>query len=131
MPPEPQAEIAFGRENSEVPADDLVALAQSALDRDHIWQEDAEPYITELRNEATQELPPYAGKLAVSVRREIAAWQAAWQQDFDRAFREAVEVLNQLTGQELRPTKPCGPTLAAPGPPSPSTRQPPPNAPNS
>ncbi|MEV7465469.1 DEAD/DEAH box helicase [Streptomyces kronopolitis] len=103
MPPELQAEIAFGRENSEVPARDLVALAHSALDRDHIWQEDAEPYITELRNEATKELPPYAGKLAGSVRREIAAWQAAWQQDFDRASREAVEVLNQLTGQELRP----------------------------
>ncbi|MEW2290989.1 DEAD/DEAH box helicase [Streptomyces sp. NPDC047841] len=103
MPPELQAEIAFGRENSEVPAADLVALAQSALDRDHIWQEDAEPYITELRNEAVKEVPSYAAKLAGSVRREIAAWQAAWQQDFDRASREAVEVLNHLTGQELRP----------------------------
>ncbi|WP_225659159.1 DEAD/DEAH box helicase [Streptomyces sichuanensis] len=102
MPPELQAEIAFGRENSEVPAADLVALARSALDRDDVWQEDAEPDLTERRNEATKEVPPYVSKLEASVRREIDAWQAAWQQDWDRASREAVEVLNRLTGKELR-----------------------------
>lgn len=103
MPPELQAEIAFGRENSEVPATNLVALARSALDRDNVWQEDAEPDLTERRSEATKEVPPYVAKLEASVRREIDAWQAAWQQDWDRASREAVEVLNRLTGKELRP----------------------------
>ncbi|MFJ2722422.1 DEAD/DEAH box helicase [Streptomyces sp. NPDC087437] len=102
MPPELQAEIAFGRENSEVSAADLVALARSALDRDDVWQDDAEPDLTERRNEATKEIPPYVAKLEASVRREIDAWQAAWQQDWDRASREAVEVLNRLTGKELR-----------------------------
>ncbi|MGW6476353.1 DEAD/DEAH box helicase [Streptomyces sp. NPDC055059] len=102
MPPELQAEIAFGRENSEVPAADLVALARSALGRDDVWQEDAEPDLTERRSEATKEVPPYVAKLGASVRREIDAWQAAWQQDWDRASREAVQVLNRLTGKELR-----------------------------
>lgn len=102
MPPELQAEIAFGRENSEFPAADLVALARSALDRDDVWQEDAEPDLTERRSEAVKDVPPHVGKLEASVRREIDAWQAAWQQDWDRASREAVEVLNRLTGKELR-----------------------------
>ncbi|MFI8504554.1 DEAD/DEAH box helicase [Streptomyces sp. NPDC085524] len=102
MPPELQAEIAFGRENSEVPAADLVALARSALDRDDVWQEDAEPDLTERRSEATREVPDYVTRLDASVWREIDAWQAAWQQDWDRASREAVEVLNRLTGKELR-----------------------------
>lgn len=50
LPPELEAEIAFGRDNSEVPPSDLVALARSALDRDQMWQQDAEPDIVERRS---------------------------------------------------------------------------------
>jgi hypothetical protein len=45
LPVELQAEITFGLEQSQAPADDLLYLAESALDQDEIWQEDAAPFL--------------------------------------------------------------------------------------
>lgn len=103
LPPELQAEIAFGRDNSEVPPSDLVALARSALDRDQMWQQEAEPDIVERRSECAKQAPEYVGKLAESAEHEVKAWQAAWHEDWDTASRSAVQVLDLLTGEELRP----------------------------
>jgi Rad3-related DNA helicase len=43
LPVELQAEIAFGLEQSQEPANTLIYLVESALEQDQIWQEDAEP----------------------------------------------------------------------------------------
>src|ERR1022692_284359 len=43
LPVELQAELAFGLDQSQEPADNLRYLAESALNQDEIWQEDAEP----------------------------------------------------------------------------------------
>ncbi|MFD4243686.1 DEAD/DEAH box helicase [Streptomyces sp. NPDC058525] len=103
LPPELQAEIAFGRDNSQVTPSELVALAHSALNRDQIWQEDAEPDIVERRSECTKQDPAYVDKLADSAEHEVKAWQAAWLEDWDAASQSAVQALNLLTGEELRP----------------------------
>ncbi|MEU2391961.1 DEAD/DEAH box helicase [Streptomyces sp. NPDC007369] len=103
LPPELQAEIAFGRDNSQVPPSDLVTLARSALKRDEIWQEDAEPDIVERRSECTKQEPAYVTKLSGSAEHEVLAWQAAWLEDWDAASQRAVQALNLLTGEELRP----------------------------
>ncbi|MEU6216965.1 DEAD/DEAH box helicase [Streptomyces sp. NPDC047022] len=103
LPPELQAEIAFGRDNSQVTPSQLVGLARSALNRDQIWQEDAEPDIVERRSECTKQDPAYVDKLAASAEHEVKAWQAAWLEDWDAASRCAVQVLDLLTGEELRP----------------------------
>ncbi|MGH3712034.1 MAG: DEAD/DEAH box helicase [Micromonosporaceae bacterium] len=103
MPAELQAEIGFGLHTSRVPADDLVLLAGSAMDQDEVWQEDAEPDIAERRRDAVKAPPVDAANLGESAPREVRAWQAAWQQIWDLAGMTAADVLEHLTGSDLRP----------------------------
>jgi len=103
MPAELQAEIAFGLYNSEVPAGDLVQLAESAFRQDALWQQDAEPDITERRRDARRTPLPDAEQLAATAVREVRTWQAAWRQDWEAAARGAVDVLEHLTASDLRP----------------------------
>ncbi|MFF4227991.1 DEAD/DEAH box helicase [Streptomyces sp. NPDC001820] len=103
LPIELQAEIAFGLEQSQEPGDDLVYLAESALEQDQIWQEDAEPELAKLRREATREPQPNVAELAASTVREVRAWTYAWQQDWESAARTAVEVSDNLQAPGLRP----------------------------
>jgi len=85
MPVELQAEIGFGLHTSEVPADELVQLAGSAIDQDEVWQEDAEPDIAERRRDAIKTAPADAGNLGASAPLEVRAWQSAWRQDWASA----------------------------------------------
>lgn len=103
LPVELQAEITFGLEQSQAPADDLLYLAESALNQDEIWQEDAEPELAKLRREATRAPQPNVAELAASAVREVRAWTYAWQQDWESAARTAVEVFENLTAAGLRP----------------------------
>ncbi len=103
LPVELQAEITFGLDQSQAPADDLVLLAESALRQDDVWQEDAEPELAKLRREATRVAQPNVAELAASTVREIRAWNYAWQQDWESAARTAVEVFENLTAASLRP----------------------------
>ncbi|GHH38195.1 hypothetical protein FHS35_007614 [Streptomyces umbrinus] len=103
LPIELQAEISFGLEQSQEPGDALVYLAESALEQDEIWQEDAEPELAKLRREAKREPQPNVAELAASTVREVRAWTYAWQQDWESAARTAVEVLENLRAPGLRP----------------------------
>jgi Helicase C-terminal domain len=103
LPVELQAEIAFGLDQSQAPADDLLYLAESALNQDEIWQEDAEPELAKLRREATRVPQPNVSELAASTVREIRAWTYTWQQDWESAARTAVDVFENLTASGLRP----------------------------
>ncbi|MGP4030070.1 DEAD/DEAH box helicase [Actinomadura sp. 3N407] len=103
LPVELQAEITFGLEQSLEAADDLVYLAESALEQDQIWQEDAEPELAKLRRGASREPQPNVAELATSARREVRAWTCAWQQDWESAARVAIEVIENLKAPGLRP----------------------------
>lgn len=103
LPVELQAEIAFGFEQSQEPADNLLYLTESALTQDEIWQEDAEPELAKLRREATRVSQPNVAELATSAAREVRAWTYAWQQDWESAARTAVDVFENLTAPSLRP----------------------------
>jgi DEAD/DEAH box helicase len=103
LPVELQAEITFGFEQSQAPADDLRYLVESALEQDAIWQEDAEPELAKLRREARRVAQPNVAELAASTVREVRAWAYAWQQDWESAARAAVEVFENLTAAGLRP----------------------------
>jgi hypothetical protein len=103
LPAELQAEIAFGLQNSAVPDDVLLELAESALTRDEIWQQDAEPAIVDLHAGMARHKSPDADALAASAAHEIAACNAAWTGDWDAASRAAVEVLGDLAAPPLRP----------------------------
>jgi hypothetical protein len=103
LPVELQAEVTFGLDQSQIPADDLLYLTESALKQDEVWQEDAEPELAKLRREATRIPQQHAAELAASSAREIRAWARAWQQDWEQAARAAVEVYENLTAPGLRP----------------------------
>lgn len=103
LPVELQAEITFGLKQSQAPADDLLYLAESALDQDKIWQEDAEPELAKLRREAVRAPQTNVAELAGSTAREVRAWTYAWQQDWESAARTAVEVFENLKAPALRP----------------------------
>ena len=59
LPVELQAEITFGLDQSQEPADNLCYLAESALNQDGIWQEDAEPELAKLRRQAVRVAQPH------------------------------------------------------------------------
>lgn len=103
LPVELQAEITFGLEQSQSPAADLIYLAESALEQDRIWQEDAEPELAKLRRDAIRHAQPNVAELAASTKREVRAWTYAWQQDWESAARTAVEVFENLKVPGLRP----------------------------
>ncbi|WP_157748353.1 DEAD/DEAH box helicase [Micromonospora echinaurantiaca] len=103
LPVELQAEITFGLEQSQAAADDLLYLAESALNQDEIWREDAEPELAKLRREATRAPQPNVKELGESAVREVRAWTYAWQQDWEPAARTAVEVFENLRAPGLRP----------------------------
>jgi hypothetical protein len=103
LPVELQAEVSFGLLQSQMPADDLVLLAQSTLEQDEVWQEDAEPALAQSRRDAVRTPPASIGELAASAVREVRAWSLAWQQDWEGASRAAVDVLEHLTSPSLRP----------------------------
>jgi hypothetical protein len=103
LPVELQAEITFGLEQSQAPAEQLVLLTESALAQDDVWQEDAEPELAKLRREATKISPASVAELSASAPREVQAWTLAWQQDWEAAARAAVDVFEHLTASALRP----------------------------
>lgn len=105
LPVELQAELSFGFEQSQAPEDDLVLLAESALEQDEIWQEDAEPELAKMRREATRVPLPNVAELGESAVREVRAWTFAWQQQWEEAARTAIEVVEQLSAPALRPYK--------------------------
>ncbi|MEU6248385.1 DEAD/DEAH box helicase [Glycomyces sp. NPDC047010] len=102
LPIELQAEISFGLDQSQVPADDLLFLAKSAFEQDDIWIEDAEPELATLRRAAVRTPQPNVTELATSAAREVKAWNLAWRQDWEGATRAAIDVLEHLTAPGLR-----------------------------
>ncbi|ROP42786.1 DEAD/DEAH box helicase [Pseudokineococcus lusitanus] len=103
LPVELQAEVAFGLRASQVPSDELVLLAESALLQDEVWQEDAEPDLARRRREAERKPSPHVDQLAASATREVRAWTFAWERDWEAAARTAVEIMEKLTAAPLRP----------------------------
>lgn len=102
LPAELQAELTFGFEQSEAPANELADLTRSALRQDEAWQEDAEPELARLRREATRTPQPNATELAASAHREVKAWAHAWKLEWESAAIAAVDVLEHLTGPSTR-----------------------------
>jgi hypothetical protein len=101
--PEIQAEIEFGVTNSEVEEDALRMAVRSFMDQDDGWQNEAEPYLAELRRDAERVLPPGTEALAQSSRKEVKAWEQVWRGEFLEASQTAAEVAQVLTDESLSP----------------------------
>lgn len=80
LDPELQAEVRFGRENSQAAtATNVLENVRVFLDQesDDTWRGTAEPILTDYRREMRQEMPRGTTALAVSTESEIRAWAAA------------------------------------------------------
>ncbi|WP_173069597.1 hypothetical protein [Phytohabitans houttuyneae] len=95
-----QAEIAFGRENSRVPAAEVLANVGTFLAQGDDWRDNAEPEIARLRRTATTS--PLAGTehLAASVPHEIEACRLAWRSSWSDAAMHAEKAANALSGHD-------------------------------
>lgn len=80
LDPELQAELRFGRENSQgMLAADVILNVRAFLSQetDDTWRNEAEPAITEYRRDTLRVLPSGTSALAQAVGYEIRAWAAA------------------------------------------------------
>lgn len=90
-----QAEIRFGRENSQAaePADVIVNVeAFLHQETDESWRTQAEPALTDYRREMVQQMPPSTSALASCAEHEIQAWAAATTGAWADAAQHAHEV---------------------------------------
>lgn len=90
-----QAELRFGRENSQAgTASDMLGNVHAFLhqDTDESWRTQAEPALTDYRREMTQQAPDGTAALSSCVEDEIQAWAAATIGAWADASRHAHEV---------------------------------------
>ena len=90
-----QAEIRFGRENSQAATSAEVLENIGAFlsqDTDETWREQAEPTLTKYRRAMVQAMPEGTKELAASVDNEIRAWGAATIGAWSEAAKFAHEV---------------------------------------
>lgn len=112
MHPEIAVELAFGLDNS------LGQTSQEMRENlthffgpdgrsapDATWQAEAETYLVSERNFAQRVPAAAAENLRESARFEVAAWQAAWQGEPERALQQARRVIDVLpnSAASLRP----------------------------
>jgi len=96
--PELQAEILFGLDNSELPADEVQENLRAFLSQDRTWQEGAEPEIRRRRDGATTIEPAEARILRSAAGHEVGACQAAWRGEWGLATQRSREVVDALAG---------------------------------
>jgi hypothetical protein len=73
LPPELQAEVQFGIDNSEVGEAELLEFARAFLIQDDLWQTEAEPALADLRRQAIVNLPDGTESLATAAAEEVRA----------------------------------------------------------
>ena len=99
LDPELQAELRFGRENSEsFGVADVMENVRAFFEQktDETWRTDAEPVLTDYRKEALVRLPDGTRQLADASAVEISAWAAAATGAWTDAATHAHEVARIL-----------------------------------
>lgn len=95
LDPELQAEIKFGRENSQhCSSDDMLSNVHAFLhaDTDENWRTQAEPALVDYRRAMAKQMPDGTAALLSCVEYEIQAWAAATDGAWGDASRFAHEV---------------------------------------
>lgn len=106
LDPELQAEVAFGRENSQAfSAADVMTNVTAFLNQatDSTWIDEAEPYLRSMRKVAVKVDPPGTAGLASAVAEEVRAWASATAGAWADAATHAHEVA-RLVGAGGRDT---------------------------
>ncbi|MBO0983838.1 DEAD/DEAH box helicase [Rathayibacter sp. SD072] len=106
LDPELQAELRFGRENSQgLGKTDVLENVRAFLEQesDETWRTGAEPVLTDYRKEMVQRMPDGTSALAASSAHEVQAWAAASVQRWSDAATHAHEAA-RLVGAGGRDT---------------------------
>ncbi|MFE1830176.1 DEAD/DEAH box helicase family protein [Streptomyces yangpuensis] len=102
MHPELRAEIAFGLQYSDMPMEDVRENLEHFREQDEDWRE-ANQAIRSARDETARAALPGTEHLQAAVPYEVAALDAAWQGEWDRAVEQAKKVIDVLPGSpEIR-----------------------------
>ncbi len=100
--PELQAEIEFGIQQSrKVNMEEFIINMKIFLAQDEDWKE-ADASILELRNDAIQQQLPAVDALNNSVSHEVEFQYAMWNEDYKKALEHSRDVLNHLSGDNLK-----------------------------
>ncbi len=103
MPPQVQAELRFGLDNSENPDADPLELLRRFWEQGDDWNS-AEAHLKSATQNATRREPPGSNALGQAAPVEVECWRALWGGDLERAVKLAQQVTDQLSGgDELRP----------------------------
>lgn len=98
MPPEINAELTFGIENSMgMNSDSMVENIDAFLGQTRDWKE-VESEIVHLKDSAKQVPPVGTGQLGNAAPHEVNAYHAAWQGEPGRALVQARRALDAMTG---------------------------------
>lgn len=99
--PDLQAEINFGRHNSEVDVAELHEFVDSFLTQDRTWRDEAEPELLDARRAARAIDPPQNAELAEAARHEVRATTALWSGDWAAASQAALDAAAVLRSADL------------------------------
>jgi len=103
MPPQVQAELRFGLDNSENPDLDPSQLLRVFWGQGAEW-DPAEAHLTAETQHATRREPAGSAALGDAAPAEVECWRALWGGDLERAVVLAQQVTDRLSGgEELRP----------------------------
>jgi len=103
MPPQLQAEIDFGFDNSESAGTDLMGLLRTFWAQDADWQ-GAEQALQAQTATRTRLQDDVSRALSASAEKEVLCWRAVFNDDLPQAITLAQEVTDRLIGgDELRP----------------------------
>lgn len=85
LPPELQAEVLFGLEQSETSAEDIRENVDAFLEQGADWRDNAEADITTNLASAKQVIPASAPALAAAAKHEVEALERLWHEDWKGA----------------------------------------------
>lgn len=100
FPPELQAEVMFGLEQSETTADDVLENVDAFLEQGTNWRDNAEKDITTHLTSVRQAVPAAAGALASAARHEVEALESQWHEDWKTAADKLHEAATALASTQ-------------------------------
>jgi Helicase C-terminal domain/DEAD/DEAH box helicase len=103
MPPQLQAELRFGLDNSENPDQDPTELLHQFWEQGEEWAK-ADAFLKADTHEQVRREPDGSDALGAAAKPEVLCWRALWGGDLAHAVDLAQEVTDALSGgEELRP----------------------------
>lgn len=100
FPPELQAEVLFGLDQSETTANDVLENIDAFLEQGTNWRDNAEKAITTYLTSVHHVVPAAADALASAARHEVEAMESQWHEDWKTAADKLHEAATALSSAQ-------------------------------